>query len=115
MSRAMVVLGGIGCMLLLPAGVLAQGLDLRTPPEHQDARAQTRPADRDLYPYRPSVPHAPAFLTPFSKRTETGRAGVAGWTAPNTPVGSRGAADPDSSGWLGLGFALQWGARPGMN
>ena len=40
---------------------------------------------------------------------------VAGFTAPNTPVGSRGASDPDNPGWAGLGFAVEWGrsGRPG--
>jgi hypothetical protein len=53
--------------------------------------------------------YGPTFLTPLSKETEGGRAGVAGWTAPNTAVGSRAAADPDNTAWLSFGFAMEWG------
>ena len=48
---------------------------------------------------------------PLSRDTKTGRAGVAGFTVPNAPVGSRVASDPDNPGWAGLGFAIEWG-RP---
>jgi hypothetical protein len=50
----------------------------------------------------------------LSGQTAAGRAGLAGWTSPNTDVGSRGATQTDSAGWLGFGFAIQFGrpARP---
>jgi hypothetical protein len=109
---AIVALSTVACILLMPPHVFAQRLDVQTPPaERPRGRVQPRPPVHDLYPDRPPVPHAPAFLPPFAKQTETGRAGVAAWTAPNRPVGSQGAADPESAGWLGFGFALEWG-RP---
>ena len=105
----------VGSLLLAPLGAVAQprGLEMRSP-DHSGAQS-ARPSlpARDLYPSRPAVPDAPGFIAPFSKQTETGRAGIAGWTAPNMPVGSRGAADPDNPGWLGFGFAVQWGGPTG--
>ena len=103
--RAIVALSAIGCMLLTPGGVSAQPLDLKTP-------APQRPRERfgGIYQDRPPVRYGPSFFAPLSKETESGRAGVAGWTAPNAAVGSRAAADPDNAGWLGFGFAMEWGS-----
>jgi len=39
---------------------------------------------------------------------------VAGYTAPNPPVGSRVAGDHDTAGWPAVGFAIEWG-RPRPN
>lgn len=82
------------------------------PGDHYQA---TRPSDADFYREAPRVRHDPAFVRPLSSRTETptgtGRAGVAGWTAPNPPVGSA-QVFRESSGWLSLGWAVEWGGPP---
>jgi hypothetical protein len=72
-------------------------------------RDVSRPSEADYYRETPRVRHAPAFVGPLSGKTSTGRAGVAGWTSPNTDVGSRGATNPDQAGWFGFGFGLEWG------
>lgn len=77
-----------------------------------EPRDVSRPSDADHYRETPRVRHAPAFIAPLSGKTTTGRAGVAGWTSPNTDVGARGATQPDQAGWFGFGFAIEWG-RPG--
>jgi len=94
----------------LGAGAQPRGLELFSPDR---PGAQGAAPVRDLYPSRTPVPDTPGFVAPLSKQTETGQAGIAGWTTPNRPVGSRGAADPDSPGWLGFGFAAQWGGPAG--
>jgi hypothetical protein len=105
-KRAIVALSAIG-MLLTPLGVSAQPLDLKAP-----APQSPRERLRALYPDRPTVSYGPSFLPPLSKETEGGRTGVAGWTAPNMAVGSRAATEPDNAGWLGVGFAMEWGGSP---
>lgn len=83
------------------------------PPLHYD---QTRPSDRDFYPDGPRVEHDPAFIEALSGEyqtpTSSGRAGIAGWTAPNTPVGPAVAGYREVTGWLGLGFSVTWGGPP---
>jgi hypothetical protein len=98
------VISAIVCTLLTPPGVPGQGLDLKTP-------APQRLRDRfgGSYTYRPPAPQAPGFLAPLSKESDSSRAGIAGWTASNTPVGARAATDLGSAGWLGFGFATEWG------
>ena len=54
---------------------------------------------------------SPNFIAPLSKETKSGRAGAAGWSAPNPAVGSRVGGDHDNPGWPGVGFAIEWG-RP---
>ena len=97
--------------LTVPLGRHAQALDLKmTPPSSRERIAPATP-ERDLYPQRSSVPYQPNFFGPLSKETDSGRAGVAGFTAPNSPVGSRVSGDHDNPGWPGLGIAVEWG-RP---
>jgi hypothetical protein len=76
--------------------------------DHYDA---TRPTDADAYVEPPAVRYDPAFVAPLSTKTETGRAGVAGWTAPNTPVGPR-QQWREVSGWFAFGIAVEWGGPP---
>lgn len=114
MTRSVIVpIYVVGSLLLMPLGAVAQprGFEMRSP-DHPEGARPSAPV-RDLYPSRTTVPDALGFVAPFSKGTETGQAGVAGWTAPNMPVGSRVAADPDNPGWLGFGFAAQWGGTTG--
>jgi hypothetical protein len=99
-------------LAVLPAGAFADSFDLKTHPSQRERVAPPVP-DRDLYPQRPSLPQQPRFIKPLSRSTATGQAGVAGYTAPNPPVGSRVAGDHDNPGWPSLGFAIEWGrARP---
>ena len=95
-------------LALLPQPAPSQPLDLKATPPPRERVAPAVP-ERDLYPQRPSVPQRPSFFGPLSRPTTTGRAGAAGFTAPNSPVGSRGAADPANPGWPGVGFAVEWG------
>jgi len=109
----------VGLLLIAPVGVTAQprGLEM-FPPDHASSRyhepvGRPGPSVRDLYPSRATVPETLGFVAPLSKETDTGRVGIAGWTAANLPTGSRGATDPDNTGWLGFGVAAQWGGpRP---
>lgn len=107
-------------VLVLADGATAQ-VELKAPPvpvperlreplviSPGDSRDVSRPSDADFYRETPRVRHAPAFLAPLSKRTATGRAGVAGWISPNTPTGAR-VSTQEEAGWFGFGFALEWG------
>lgn len=107
---------------LLAAPVLAQGVDLETrvpaPDERRfeirpPARDQvTRPEGADFYPEGPRVQHDPAFIEPFTVETETGRVGLSGWTAPNTPVGPEVGGRREINGWFALGLTFTWGGPP---
>jgi hypothetical protein len=78
----------------------------------------TRPPDADVYPYPEGVKveDDPAFIEPLAAPYETasgsGRYGLAGWTAPNAPVGSPVSGWRDVSGWLSFGFAVTWDGPP---
>ena len=103
-KRAIVAVAALGCVLLTPLVISAQGLELKTPPPQRqregEAHRGAQAATSDL----------PGFVAPLSKETASGQAGVAGWTAPNTVVGSRAVADPHNPGWLSFGFAVEWGS-----
>ena len=112
----------LAALLGLAAGVWA-GDEPKAPPAERPPRPLvitpegepkdvSRPSDADRYRETPRVRHAPAFIAPLSGKTAAGHAGIAGWTSPNTDVGSRGATQPDSAGWFGFGFAIEFG-RPG--
>ncbi|HSE91676.1 MAG TPA: hypothetical protein VLF19_00090 [Methylomirabilota bacterium] len=82
------------------------------PGDHRDV---TRPSDADYYPRGPRVRHDPAYIVPLSSRIAegTGRAGIAGWTAPNTPAsGSEASGFREVTGWFALGIAVEWGGPP---
>ena len=104
-------------MLILFAGLgsasaaFAQPLEMKNPSSKQERPVRALP-DQDLRPAQPAVPHKPGFIPGLSKPTRTGRTGAAGWTAPTVPSGARGAADPESSGTAGFGFAAEWGGAP---
>jgi hypothetical protein len=76
----------------------------------------TKPRESDFYPDGPKVEHDPAFIEPFSATyqtpTMTGRYGLSGWTAPNTPVGSTAAGTRQDSGWFAIGFSITWDGPP---
>ncbi len=84
------------------------------PGDHYD---MTRPSDADYYPSAPRVRYDPTFIGPMSQRFETparrtGRAGLAGWTAPQTPVGAESTGHREVNGWFAFGFAVEWGGPP---
>ncbi|MGH7397274.1 MAG: hypothetical protein ACRELW_07040 [Candidatus Rokuibacteriota bacterium] len=101
-------------MTMLPLSVAAQSMDLKTTPPPRERVAPAVP-ERDLYPQRPALPNRPNFIGPLSRDTKTGRAGVAGYSAPNPPVGSRVGGDHDNPGWPGVGFAIEWGRPERVN
>ena len=77
---------------------------------------ETRPSDADLYPRGGKVQYDPAFIGPLSRKretaTSTGRAGVSGWTSPNTPVGPASSGWGEVSGWFALGLSFTWDGPP---
>jgi hypothetical protein len=75
----------------------------------------TRPPDADYYSEGTRVVHDPAFFQGLSTRTETGRAGLSGWTAPNQPVGAQVSGFSEVTGWFSLGFSYTWGSPSGAH
>jgi hypothetical protein len=95
-------------MVLGPAaGGQAQPLEIETPKKPQP---QSVPSpDRDIRPMQPVIPtEPPAYMRSLSDETRSRRMGVAAWTTTNPPVGSLGAASPESRGSAGFGFAVEW-------
>ena len=111
-APSIVVLLVLAASLAPAAMASADPLSLKTHPVPSDRVAPPLP-DRDLYPQRPSLPQTPKFIRPLSRETSTGRAGAAGYTAPNPPVGSRVAGDHENPGWPAVGFAVEWGRSDG--
>ena len=99
-------------LAVLPASASADSLDLKTHPAERERVAPALP-HLDLSPPPQSLPPPPCVLHPLAGSPAPGQAGVAGYTAPNSPVGSRVAGDHDTVGWPAVGFAIEWGrARP---
>ena len=115
-----------GMALLCAVPVFAQQVDITVPAPDRgrepviippgDHGQATRPSDADYYANPPKVRHDPAFVGPLSRKfetsTTTGRAGVAGWTSPNTPVGPAQTGWRDVDGWFAFGFSIEWGGPP---
>src|SRR2546429_9072081 len=79
-----------------------------------------RPLDADNYPKGGRVPYEPGFIRGLSAERETpastGRVGVAGWTAPNTPVGSPLSGWGEINGWFAVGPSVtRDGPPPGRS
>jgi hypothetical protein len=74
----------------------------------------SRTSDADFYSTfgDPTVRYDPAFIEPFTKETETGRMGLAGWTSPVGVVTFQGPQHLREPGWLQFGFAITWGGPP---
>jgi hypothetical protein len=102
--------GALALAIVSSAAIaVAQPLELKTPAPEPDKTTPPRPLERDIRPMQPPVPQQPAYVPGLSDETDSGtRYGLSGWTAPNPPVGSRGAANPESSGAAGFGFSVEW-------
>ena len=95
-----------------PLNAPAQPLSLQSPPRQPREVGPSEPLVRDLYPQRTPVGQGPHFVAPLSRETSAGRMGVAGWTSQPVPTGSRLSSEPDSSGWLAGGVAMEIGRAP---
>jgi hypothetical protein len=114
---------GLGLLVAQPADAQL-GIESRRPPGEREPRVvppplhyeTTRPRDTDYYPQGTKVEHDPAFIEPLSSKYEnangSGRIGISGWTAPNTPVGAPVGGWRDVSGWFALGFSITWDGPP---
>ena len=73
-----------------------------------------RTPDADFYSTfgAPTLPYDPAFIAPFTRETETGRMGLAGWTSPFGVVTFEAADNTRQPGFLSFGFAISWGGAP---
>jgi hypothetical protein len=108
---ALVIAGGA-----IISTVAAQDLDLKAP-RSSDGKMSLPPgkggAAPDIdHPGGPEVPYTAGFISSLTAPTPTGRAGVAGWTAPNPPVGAEATGRREASGVFGIGFAVEWGRAP---
>ena len=72
----------------------------------------TQPDDARYLPPGPRVHYDPAFIEPLSAPTETGRLGVAGWTAPTAAMGGTQSGVREITGYFAFGFAFEWGGPP---
>jgi hypothetical protein len=72
----------------------------------------TRPDDFQFVPQTPRVHYDPAFVEPLSVPTETGRMGIAGWTAPSAAMGGTQSGAREIAGHFAIGFAIEWGGPP---
>jgi len=122
MKRSVVVLA----LLLtgLAVGVAAaQQVDITAPAPTRDRPIEgilgpgmqyeiTRPDDSQYLPPGPRVHYDPAFIEPLSVPTETGRMGVAAWTAPTAAMGGALSGAREITGYFAIGFAFEWGGPP---
>ncbi len=116
-------------LLLSAAPAVAQQVEIEATPPAREREPHvitpplryetTRPVDEGFYSRDVRVPYDPAFVAPFETEfatpTQTGRVGLSGWTAPNTPFGSTsagGTAYHEVSGWFALGFSIIWNGPP---
>jgi hypothetical protein len=99
---------------------MAQQVDITAPAPTRDRAIEgilgpglqyeiTRPDDSQYLPPGPRVHYDPAFIEPLSVPTETGRMGVAAWTAPTAAMGGRLSGASEITGYFSIGFAFEWG------
>ena len=125
--KALVVAAVFGFSVVVASSAVAQEIKIEAKPPAREPRPdraphggqyeQSRPTDRDFYPDGPRVERDPGFIEGLSGEyatgNTTGRAGVSGWTSPNTPVGASVASGQhEVTGWFGLGFSVTWGGPP---
>jgi hypothetical protein len=119
-----VLITGLGLLIAVPVSAQQVEIESKGAPVERPARVvapplhyeTTRPPDTDYYPQGTKVEHDPAFIEPFASQYEnaegSGRIGLSGWTAPNTPVGSPSGGWAYNTGWFALGFSVTWGGPP---
>jgi hypothetical protein len=109
----------LGSVLLASISVADQRHELRASPPDRPGDRYGGPSSRGVMHevYEPPASLAPAFVGPLTRGTDGNHMGIAGWTVPAPTGNSRAAADPGDTGWLGFGFAAEWGqkARPRRN
>ncbi len=120
-------LSALALAILVVAPAAAQQVDIKKPvpsaPPREIEREprviepglsrESRPIETDNYPpHGGRAPHEPGFFRGLSSKTATGRVGIAGWTAPNVPVGSSGSGWREINGWFTIGFSATWDAPP---
>ncbi|MGH7334447.1 MAG: hypothetical protein ACREKS_17240 [Candidatus Rokuibacteriota bacterium] len=117
MTRLTKVLVALGLVVAFGVPAAAQDVKIQRSPLERELGiippttepARSRPADAEHYPSTGGIIHDPAFFEALSAKTETGRYGLAGWSAPNSPAG------PDYreiNGWPSFGFAFTWSSAP---
>ena len=115
----------LGAVLTIATPAAAQvEIETRPEPLAPDARVvppplhyeSTRPPDADFHQGGALVEHDPAFIAPFAWRYATpdrsGRFGLSGWTAPNTPIGPVLSVFREVTGYLAFGLSITWDAPP---
>lgn len=124
MKRVRSALGIGAAALLLGTAAAAQDVRIESRPETEGGAERImvpgpdpvpdRPVDHNIHPAAPGpmVRHEPAFFADLSRKTEGGRFGVSGWTAPNTPVGPGGSGYRDDPGWFAMGLTFTWDGPP---
>jgi hypothetical protein len=118
----------VALVLLVATPVAAQPVEIEKPAPRAGPRERERavitpglsdegrPLDADNYPKGGRVPYEPGFIRGLSTEraspASTGRVGGAGWTAPNTPVGSALGGWGEINGWFAIGFSMTWDGPP---
>ena len=91
------------------SAAMGQPIDLGPPTRPDKAPSPSPSPDRDPQSLQPVMPvQPPAYMRSLSDETRSRRMGAAAWTNTNHPVGSLGAANPESRGSAGFGFAVEW-------
>src|SRR5262245_12074860 len=104
---------------------VAQQVEIKAPPppatrtpdiggiiDHGMQYEITKPDDARYAPPGPRVHYDPAYIEPLSTPTETGRMGVAAWTAPTAAMGGAQSGAREITGYFAIGFAIEWGGPP---
>jgi hypothetical protein len=108
---------------LLAGAAAAQQVNITAPAPSRDLDIEgiinpglqyeiTQPDDARYLPPGPRVHYDPAFIEPLSVPTETGRKGVAAWTAPTAAMGGAQSGAREITGYFAIGFAFEWGGPP---
>ena len=101
----------VSALLLLAPAAPAEPLKLDAPPAISPRPTPVLPRPDSAVQQIPT-PDGPVFVPGLSRATRSGRMGLAAWSAPGRAVGQRGPGDPDQVGWVGAGFAVEWGGSP---
>ncbi len=116
---------GVVLLALVGSAPAQSDVEMRTAPQpgprfeivppSPATREVTKPREADFYRDDVRVRHEPAFVEPFTGRTEGGNEyGLSGWTSPNPPVGSlasQGHQQSNGSFALGITFLFDYPPR----